>query len=172
MECFQWHSSNFLPSVSVVCWEQAWMATTLPSVENSLPPSSFLLEQFHHAFWGLQNAQPLIFVSNCTLQPFTYLEVTCRKKPIYKWALLLRLAAPSPQTSNYTHQLLVTEPSVGSVYPLSFLSYSARSCGSLKASLFICCVLQSLTLAQHAKRKPILLFPVVLIGRACCLALH
>lgn len=78
----------------------------------------------------------------------------------------------SPQTSNYAHQLLVTEASVGSVYPPSSLSYSARSCGSLKASLFICCVLQSLTLAQHAKRKPILLFPVVLIGRACCLALH
>lgn len=172
MECFQWHSSTFLPSVSMVYVEQGWMATILSCVKINPPPFFFFLEQLHHSFQALQNAQSLIFVSNRTLHPLTYLEVTFREKHIYKWAVLQRPAAPSPQTSNYAHQLLVTEPSVGSVYPPSFLSYSARSCGSLKASLFICCVLQSLTLAQHAKRKPILLFPVVLIGRACCLALH
>lgn len=77
-----------------------------------------------------------------------------------------------PQTFKYAHQLLLTVQKVGSVYPPSFLSYSARSCGSLKASLFICCVVQSLTLGRHAKRKPISLFPVVLIGRARCLPLH
>lgn len=77
-----------------------------------------------------------------------------------------------PQTFKYAHQLLLTVQRVGSVYPPSFLSYSARSCGSLKASLFICCVVQSLTLGRHAKRKPISLFPVVLIGRARCLPLH
>lgn len=122
---------------------------------------------------ALQNAQSIIFVSDCTLHPLTYLTVTFRGKCIYKWARLQHPTVPfTPQTFNYVHQLLLTVQRVGGVYPPSFLSYSARSCGSLKASLFICCVLQSLTLAQHAKRKPILLFPVVLIGRACCLPLH
>lgn len=72
----------------------------------------------------------------------------------------------------YAHQLLVTVQRVGSVYLRFFLTYSAQSCGSLKASLFICCVFQSLTLAQDAQSKPILLFPAVLIGGACCLPLH
>lgn len=73
---------------------------------------------------------------------------------------------------NYAHQLLVTVQRVGSVYLPFFLTYLARSRGSLKASLFICCVFQSLTLAQDAQRKPIFLFPAVLIGGACCLPLH
>lgn len=144
-----------------------------------------MCENMPASFFLLSRAAPSCFLgpTKCSVSHICFqLHITSfyiprgnfqeKKNRIYKWALLQRPAAPSPQTSNYAHQLLVTEPQVGSVYPPSFLSYSARSCGSLKASLFICCVLQSLTLAQHAKRKPILLFPVVLIGRACCLALH